>query len=113
MSESIDWSGARRQPCPACSRGPKDRTCGVTIDQGGSGVAHCFRCEYVETLRDEQATKRPGSRQARTTASLRYETLSEFGSELWRACGPIVGVSAAYLAARCRQRTGTCGTTRR
>jgi len=97
----IDWAGPSRQPCPECGRGPKDRTCGVTVDHdGGGGVAHCFRCEYVETRRDDGAYRRPGMRQERAAAPIRHETLSDVGRELWDACGPIAGDGLAYRKAR-------------
>lgn len=99
---SIDWSGPRRQSCPApdCGRGPKDRTCGVTRDHDGSGVAHCFRCGYVETLHSDDVQRRPGIAMPRVVNE-RHEVLSDFGQELWAACRPIAGEALAYLQARC------------
>lgn len=52
----ISWNclavGDHRLACPMCSRAPRhDRTLGATVNPDGTGVAHCFRCEYVETLR--------------------------------------------------------------
>ena len=52
--QHIDWSayppGDHRAKCPSCGRPrPSDKTMGVTIDSDGSGVAHCFRCEFVES----------------------------------------------------------------
>lgn len=96
MNSALDWSGPARQPCPECGRGPKDRTCGVTVDERG-GVAHCFRCGYRET---EHAGSLPGAAQAPRSAPRRHETLSEFGEELWRACRPLGGDALAYLEAR-------------
>jgi putative DNA primase/helicase len=93
----IDWDGPSRQPCPDCGRGPKDRTCGVTLDDRG-GVAHCFRCGYRETTRGERRAGRPI---APRSAPQRHETLSDFGRELWRACRPLGGDALAYLEARC------------
>lgn len=97
---SIDWSGPPRQPCPACGRSSKDRTCGVTIEHDGSGVAHCFRCEYVETYRDERTMQRPGAAVARSTPHQKHEVLSEFGRELLATCRQLAGDAAAYLEAR-------------
>jgi hypothetical protein len=57
MSGAIDWDGPCRQICPECGRGPKDRTLGVTVEQDGHGVAHCFRCEYVEARRGDDSRK--------------------------------------------------------
>ncbi len=95
----IDWDGASRQECPGCGRGPKDRTCGVTLDDRG-GIAHCFRCGYRETRDDDGAWRTPGTQQARAAAPTRHETLSDFGHELWAACRPITGEGRAYLTAR-------------
>jgi hypothetical protein len=96
----IDWNGPSRQPCPKCGRGPKDRTCGVTLDERG-GVAHCHRCEYVETLRNDVGQGRPGTAAARITGRPKHQALSEFGHALWRACRPLAGDALAYLQARC------------
>lgn len=96
---SIDWAGQTRQECPGCGRGPKDRTCGVTLDDRG-GVAHCFRCGYTENGSNEGLQRWPGTRQERTAAPVRHETLSDFGLELWRACRPVAGEGLAYLQAR-------------
>jgi putative DNA primase/helicase len=92
----IDWGGSKRQPCPDCGRGPKDRTCGVTIDDRG-GVAHCFRCGYRET---EAGVQVPGNAPAVRSHAV-HERLSDFGAELWRACRPLGGEGLAYLQARC------------
>ena len=96
----IDWDGPRRQTCPECGRSPKDRTCGVTIDERG-GVAHCHRCNYVENRFDDEVRLRPGRPLPRAAAATRHELLSDFGRELWAACMPVAGVARAYLEARC------------
>lgn len=95
----IDWTTAR-QPCPACGRGPRDKALSVTRNDDGTYIAHCFRCEYVETLRDERATTRAGRPQKPTQAPRRHEVLSEYGHELWNACRPVSGPARAYLEAR-------------
>lgn len=91
---AIDWDGPTRQTCPACGRGPKDRTCGVTVDERG-GVAHCFRCGYQKTERGAQIAGRPV-----TANRARHETLSDYGRELWRSCRPLGGDALSYLKAR-------------
>lgn len=96
MSTPIDWHGPSRQECPDCGRGPKDRTCGVTIDERG-GVAHCHRCGYVETERGAEV--RHGTQQ-QAAARSRHEVLSDFGRELWASCRAIDGEARSYLAAR-------------
>lgn len=95
MSGSIDWGGPARQTCPDCGRGPKDRTCGVTVDDRG-GVAHCFRCGYRETTQGEAIRGTVQPRQVQP----KHETLSEHGLELWNACSRIAGEARAYLEAR-------------
>ncbi len=100
MSGAIDWSGPSRQECPSCSRSPKDRTCGVTVEHDGRGVAHCFRCEYVETLHGRDSRVQPGRILAAVEQASKHETLSEFGRALWAACSSIAGEARAYLEAR-------------
>lgn len=46
--------GDHRDCCPACGKSPKDKTMGITVAADDHGVAHCFRCGYVETRRDER-----------------------------------------------------------
>ena len=99
----IDWHSLldyreSRVPCPECGRGPKDRTCGVTIEPDGRGVAHCFRCEYVETFRPEGATVLRAGRDTRPT--VKHDVLSEYGAEIWTECQPVHGTGCAYLRAR-------------
>jgi len=104
--------GEHRLTCPHCSRGKRDKTLGVTVDADGAGVAHCFRCEYVETYRPE----RPGSglqskpqrhqaQQARrvvTPQQQKHETLNDAGRALWKTTRAITPESPAgrYLIAR-------------
>lgn len=96
----IDWDGPKRQTCPDCGRSPKDRTCGVTVEHDGSGVAHCFRCGYVETHREDDSYRRPGLRPVRAAAPVQHEVLSDYGRDLWSACRPVSGDALAYLTAR-------------
>lgn len=100
---TFPWSdfpaGDSRASCPSCGRSPRDRTLGVTIDRDGRGVAHCFRCNYVETTRGERRMAPPKPQNV-VRARQRYETLSAYGRDLWRACSAIDGVAAAYLEAR-------------
>ncbi|WP_218510849.1 toprim domain-containing protein [Variovorax sp. dw_308] len=55
--------GDHRTICPACGRKPNDKTMGVTIAADDHGVAHCFRCGYVET-RHHQRELTPAERKA-------------------------------------------------
>lgn len=95
MNQGIDWAGPNRQACPSCARGPKDRALSVTVDERG-GVAHCFRCGYVETIQGETRAGSP----KRSAARPKHESLSDYGRELWEACRPISGEARAYLHAR-------------
>ncbi len=64
----IEWrdyeAGEHRIPCPACGRGGSDKTAGLTIDGGGRGVMHCFRCAYVETSSPDCDAMTPAERTA-------------------------------------------------
>jgi putative DNA primase/helicase len=101
MSGAVDWSGPARQPCPSCARSDRDKTLGVTVEDG-RGVAHCFRCEYVETMRDDApAVHRPGRPVHRPVAVLKRDTLSQWGLELFADAVPLPGtVGEKYLQAR-------------
>lgn len=52
----IVWSdfpqGDHRAQCPVCNR--RDKSMGVTVLGPGHGVAHCFRCGYIETTRNDR-----------------------------------------------------------
>lgn len=84
----IHWhdltEGDHRYACPACGRGKRDKTLGVTIE-GGKGVAHCFRCSYTETFRDDR-TAISRSSVLVNASSCKHETLSDYGRALWAAC---------------------------
>lgn len=106
MVTAIPWDtfayGDHRTACPSCGRGPRDRTLSVTIKPDGAGVAHCFRCAYVETTRGERRMAPPKPQNV-VRARQRHETLSAYGRDLWRACSAIAGEARAYLEARsCR-----------
>ncbi|SOY56031.1 DUF7146 domain-containing protein [Cupriavidus taiwanensis] len=98
-------TGNHRTTCPACGRGERDKTLGLTIEADGKGVAHCFRCAFTESYRPDcgarpQAPARP---RIKAVATQKHETLSDYGRELWSACKPLSGAAAAYLEARhCR-----------
>lgn len=101
----ITWTdlgpGNHRLTCPECGRGERDKTLGLTIEDG-AGVAHCFRCQYVKNWRDESesqnATRKPLSRPLKTHKN---ERLSTWGLELWDACTGLRGtVGEQYLLTR-------------
>lgn len=101
----IPWhdlpAGSHRLSCPQCGRGPRDKSIGVTID-AGAGVAHCFRCGYVENWREDRTTNRPGKAVSRPVETRRHTSLSEYGRDLWRSCTGLPGtVGETYLTARC------------
>jgi len=113
---SISWRdlppGEHRLTCPHCSRGKRDKTLGVTVGDAGDGVAHCFRCEYVETHQPERPgsglqpkPQRPPAQQVRRVVApqqQRHETLSDAGRALWKTTRSITPDSPAgrYLIAR-------------
>jgi len=101
----ITWTdfepGNHRITCPACGRKPSDRTLGVKIEDGGAGVAHCFRCNFVETHRpDVGSTYRRGKAISKPVQPSKYETLSEYGQELYDASKPLCSVALDYLKYR-------------
>lgn len=103
----IDFDrGNHRLTCPACGRGDRDKTLGLTIEVDGRGVAHCFRCEFTEAYRPGRGAtltiaSRP--RAKATTPTEQHATLSDFGRDLWAASKPLSGAALDYLVARhCR-----------
>lgn len=98
----IDWDGPNRQECPDCSRGPKDRTCGVGVDpRDGKRKAHCHRCHYVETRRDDSNFARRGVAPPPRSAPTQFAHLSQYGRELFAACVPLRGtIGEQYLLRR-------------
>lgn len=99
--------GNHRLSCPACGRGQRDKTLGVSIADDGRGVAHCFRCNFVESYRPNiPHSVRQASRIRKEPLPVfgkpRHESLSDFGRSLWRDCHPILHgtVGADYLLAR-------------
>lgn len=93
--------GNHRICCPACNRKPNDKTLGVTVDHERNGVAHCFRCNYVESYRAKQgAVHRPAKAIIQTVQAAKHETLSDYWLELWNACKPLNGVALDYLKSR-------------
>ncbi|KAI3598724.1 hypothetical protein D8I24_5670 [Cupriavidus necator H850] len=102
----IQWDdfevGNHRLRCPACGRGDRDKTLGLTIEADGKGVAHCFRCSFTESYRPDWGTRRqmPAAPRIKAVVTQKHETLSDYGRDLWSACKPLSGVAAAYLKAR-------------
>lgn len=101
----IAWTnydtGNHRISCPACGRGDRDKTLGVTIESDGKGVAHCFRCDFIESYRpDRGARQQAHEPRTKAVAAQKHEVLSDYGRELWSACKPLSGVAVAYLEGR-------------
>jgi len=99
----ITWSdftqGEHRTNCPACNRGKRDKTLGITID-GANGVAHCFRCSFTETHRDRLSVIRHTPVLVKPSAGKR-ETLSDYGQRIWAASVPLAGtIGEQYLLHR-------------
>jgi hypothetical protein len=101
----IEWThyplGNHRLGCPDCGRGKGDKTLGLKIRIDGSGVAHCFRCNYVEVFRpvSENRSERADKRRP-AFKTQQYETLSEYGQELFAQTQPLSGPALDYLNAR-------------
>ncbi|MFM0011648.1 DUF7146 domain-containing protein [Paraburkholderia sediminicola] len=106
----INWPsydpGEHRIQCPACGRGDSDKTLGLTIESGGYGVAHCFRCAFVENYRPKQGAHLAMLTQPRikgTPSIAKRETLANYARDLWAVSKPLGGIGVAYLEARhCR-----------
>lgn len=91
-------TGNSRIVCPACGKGPKDKTLGVTIEHDGRGVAHCFRCGHIETTQREGYAPRPVPVRAQPQ---KHETLSPYGASLWESCTSLRGsIGEQYLKFR-------------
>ena len=61
---------------------------GLTVEHDGAGVAHCFRCEYVETYRPDrgqQAHHQPVARPPAPPPAQKFTTLNAAGWAQWRA----------------------------
>jgi len=99
---ALDFSKPKhRVECPACGRGPKDRTMGVTLDADGGAVWHCFRCDLVGARGpDHQTTQRIGRPVARPAEPQQFATLAPRWSAYWDQLGPLRDDGAAYLKAR-------------
>lgn len=92
-------NGEHRTACPACGRGKRDKTLGITIE-AGKGVAHCFRCSYTETLRDDSSAIRRAPAVVKPSQA-KHETLSDYGRALWASCVPLPGtMGEQYLMHR-------------
>jgi hypothetical protein len=106
----IAWTaydtGNHRISCPACGRSERDKTLGMNIEADGKGVAHCFRCNFTESYRPERGAHltTPSKPRIKDAApSVKHDTLSDYGRDLWDASKPLSGVALDYLAARhCR-----------
>lgn len=101
----IAWNvyapGKHRITCFVCGCKASDKTLGVLIEIDGKGVAHCFRCNFVETHRPDAGTRyKPGKLTPKTLKQTKHETLSDYGLELWDQCQPLAGVALAYLKNR-------------
>lgn len=118
---TIHWpdfnTGNHRTTCPQCGRDrARDKTLGVTMEADGSGVAHCFRCNYTDSFKSVESRRnlaalRPIQRphamplwadaHAEQGATHKRSQLSDYGQGLWQSCSPINGtIGAAYLVAR-------------
>jgi hypothetical protein len=88
-------AGEHRINCPACDG---RKTLGITIEHGGKGIAHCFRCSFVESSR--HGTERSAPVIKAKPAAQKHTVLSDWGRKLWAECIPLSGVALDYLKAR-------------
>lgn len=94
-------AGQHRIQCPACGRGPRDRSMGVTVTFDGSAVWHCFRCEQAGARgADNRLTHRIGKPVAPLNADRRSATLELHWRAYWGRLYPPLGTGLAYLQAR-------------
>jgi putative DNA primase/helicase len=89
--------GEHRISCPYCSKQASDKTLGITVRAIGDAVAHCFRCEYTQSLRSRM--RRPLFKPQLTLQEKRT-TLSSYARSLWSECKPISGTALDYLRSR-------------
>jgi putative DNA primase/helicase len=91
-----------RCPCPSCGRGPRDDTCGVTIDDDGAFVSHCFRCEWATSWRPRQAM-RSGPRPSAPVRAPQNDKrpFDSFLASIFNATDPLKGTHGQpYLEGR-------------
>ena len=105
LRSSIEWqlycAGSHRLRCPGCGRGKSDKSLGLTINRDRTGVAHCFRCNYVEVFRlDEESKLKLSGEVQRLQTTQKYETLSKYGRELFAETKTLQGIALDYLNAR-------------
>jgi putative DNA primase/helicase len=90
-----------RVECPACGRGPQDRTMGVTLDADGGAVWHCFRCDLAGGRHlDNRITQCIGKPVVPRTVAQKFDTLTPHWSGYWNRLGPLRDEGVAYLRAR-------------
>lgn len=96
-------AGNHRRPCPRCQKSPRDNALGVTVEQDGAVVWHCFRCGLAGAQHaDRQTITRPSMKPVKAIPQpIRHETLSDEAARLWRGCYAVRGTLAnTYLQAR-------------
>jgi len=102
----IAWTdyeiGNHRVRCPACGRGERDKTLGLTIEADGKGVAHCFRCSFTESYRPKAGAhvSMPSTPRIKAVTAQKHQALSDYGRDLWHDCKPLCGAAVSYLTAR-------------
>lgn len=102
----ITWDdyerGEHRIECPQCGRGGRDKTMGVTMRDDGSGVAHCFRCQFTESYRPRRGgvIRVPSIKATFKPEGKQHESLSDWGLNLWKSTLELSGVALQYLTYR-------------
>lgn len=102
----IAWTdyetGEHRIACPSCGRGGRDKTAGLTMEQDGKGVVHCFRCAFTESHHPERGIVRraPTIKPTFKSQGPKHERLSDWGLNLWNSTQELSGTALLYLASR-------------
>lgn len=100
--EMLDASKSQhRIPCPACGRGPHDRTMGLTLKADGGAVWHCFRCDLAGARSaNREIAQRIGNSSLLRIEQKQFDTLAPSWSSYWERLGALRGEGVAYLSAR-------------
>lgn len=95
--------GQHRLECPSCGRGGRDQTAGLKKDPGGTGVLHCFRCGYIESLSPGH-WEHKGDRQLVKPKFRAQEQqcrgLNDWGKQQWQRTQELGGIALQYLQSR-------------
>lgn len=99
-------AGRHRTCCPSCGRGPRDDALGVTIDDEGAAVWHCFRCELAGCWRPrDRAPERPAKAKhaSHSAKEMHASGLSDYGRRIVAEAKPVTAgdLAGRHLFGRC------------